>query len=103
MVQKPLEHFKKYEIQLNLKTTYLLQSFRLSLMSEIFFLTQQRHSIKIASSYHQVLIILNTDIIHLESETALWIMHQKEAVSVKSLLLLSKPAGNGRNAGNNFT
>lgn len=55
-----------------------------------------------------MLIILNTDIIHLESETALWIMHQKEAVSVQTLLLLSKhslnwSAGSGKNAGSNLT
>lgn len=48
-----------------------------------------------------MLITLNTDIIHLESETALWIMHPKEAVSVHILLLLSKhspnlTAGNGK-------
>lgn len=37
MVQKPLEHFTKHEIQVNLKTNSLLQSFELSLMSELFF------------------------------------------------------------------
>lgn len=72
-----------------------------------FFLILQTHSIKIASSYKQMLIILNTDIIHLESEIALWIKHQKEPISVQALLLLSKhspdwSAGNDKNAGSNL-
>lgn len=34
-----------------------------------------------------MLIILNTDTVHLESETALWIMHQKEPLSEQAFLL----------------
>lgn len=72
-----------------------------------FFLILQTHSIKIASSYKQMLIMLNTDIIYLESEIALWIKHQKELISVQALLLLSKyppdwSAGNDKNAGSNL-
>lgn len=37
MVQKPMEHFTKYEIQIHLKSSKLLQSFELSLISEGFF------------------------------------------------------------------
>lgn len=34
--------------------------------------------------------MLNTGIINLESETVVWIMHQKEPVSVQAFLLLFK-------------
>lgn len=103
MVQKPLEHFGKFENQLSAEEFWVITN-----EWAFFLLTLQRHGIKNASSYKQMLIILNTDIIHLESETALWIMHQKEAVSVQILLLLSKyspnsTAGNGKNAGSNLT